>query len=114
MFKFVRELTVNAAPALTDYIPIATPGVDECKISLVSDVQALVAPSLTATYVGYGSVGNAITGSAGFTFASSILTVPNLIDSGLTASTVVYSNASKQLTSLANSAGVLTNDGAGV
>ncbi len=34
--------------------------------------------------------------------------------SGLTASTVVYSNASKAITSLANGAGALFNDGAGV
>ena len=55
---------------------------------------------------------NATGASSGFTFSDTV-TVPQLIDSGLTASTFVYSNASQQLTSLANAVGVLTNDGAG-
>lgn len=40
-------------------------------------------------------------------------TFENITDSGLTASTFIYSNASKVITSLANSAGYLKNDGSG-
>jgi hypothetical protein len=42
-----------------------------------------------------------------------LLTLVNLILSALTASTLIYSNASKQITSLANAAGYLLNDGVG-
>ena len=45
--------------------------------------------------------------------AAGLLTLVNMILSSLTASTVIYSNASKQITSLANAAGYLKNDGAG-
>lgn len=40
-------------------------------------------------------------------------TLTGMTLSGLTASTVIYSDAAKAITSLANGAGVLTNDGAG-
>jgi len=56
-------------------------------------------------------------GAAASILASSAageLTLVGLTLSGLTASTVIYSDAAKKITSLANAAGYLTNNGAGV
>lgn len=47
------------------------------------------------------------------TLGTHTLTAAQMIDTGLTVSTVIYSDASKQITSLANGAGYLTNNGAG-
>jgi len=52
--------------------------------------------------------------AAGLGVFSTSVTAGQVIDSGLTASTAIYANAGKQITSLANAAGYMKNNGAGV
>lgn len=65
--------------------------------------------TLTATRVPFASGASTVTDAAGFTFAASVLTVPSLLDSGLTASRLVASDASKNLVSTITSANLLAS-----
>jgi hypothetical protein len=53
---------------------------------------------LTATRVPFATTNGRLTDQSGFSFGSSILTVPNLIDSGLTSGRVTFATTSGQLT----------------
>lgn len=55
--------------------------------------------ALTSTRVPFSTTNGRLTDVSGFSFASSTLTVPDLIDSGLTASKFVLSDGSKKLVS---------------
>ncbi len=77
----------------------------------------LVPADIGVTVQGYNAnttiLGNSTTGSGSIVLATSPTIATSLILDYGTASTVVYLNASKQLISLANGSGVLTNDGSG-
>ncbi|HRB54025.1 MAG TPA: hypothetical protein PLD87_10145 [Bacteroidia bacterium] len=77
----------------------------------------LVPADIGVTVQGYNAnttiLGNSVTGSGSIVLATSpTIATSFTLDYG-TASTVVYLNASKQLISLANGSGALTNDGSG-
>ena len=77
----------------------------------------LVPADIGVTVQGYNAnttiLGNSTTGSGSIVLATSPTIATSLILDYGTASTVVYLNASKQLISLANGTGVLTNNGSG-
>lgn len=75
----------------------------------VASAASAITGSLTAGRVPYASGATTLVDAAGFSFAGSVLTVPNILDSGLTASRVVATDGSKNLVSTIASADLLAS-----